>query len=164
METEQIKRKLHGRVADSYHKIHEYKALSDEQKKELKDLGAYRGITLIVGTSTKVLSRDNWQPLNNNFQSSNQTMELMLGLLRMQLSLASKHLHKPQLTRKTLITAIILLSLINKPDARLKRTEKLMDHLEEELLSQIKTQPDTQMQSGLPVLGVSPSTLNLTAS
>ena len=80
---------------------------------------------------------DNWQPLNNNFQSPNQTMEPMLGLCRMQLMLASKHLQKPQLTQKTLITAIIVLSLINKPDARLKRTEKLMDHLEEELLSPI---------------------------
>ena len=33
-----------------------------------------------------------------------------------------------------------------------------MDHLEEELLSQIKIQPDTPMQSGLPELG--PLTFN----
>ena len=44
-------------------------------------------------------------------------------------------------------TTIILPSLINEPDARLKGTEELMDHLEEELFSQIKVQPDTSMQS-----------------
>ena len=55
----------------------------------------------------------------------------------------------PQLTLKTVITAIILPSLANKPDARLKGAVKLMDHLEEESLSQIKIQiktpPDTPM-------------------
>ena len=48
---------------------------------------------------------------------------------------------------KPRITAIILPSLINEADIRLKGTEKVMDHLEEELLSQIKRQPDTSMQS-----------------
>ena len=62
----------------------------------------------------------------------------------------------PQPTLKTVITAIILPSLINDPDARPKGTEKLMDHLEEELLSQIKIQPDTPMQSGLLELALSP--------
>ena len=37
-----------------------------------------------------------------------------------------------------------------------------MDHLEVELLSQIKTQPDTPVQSELPELAVSPSTMNPT--
>ena len=65
----------------------------------------------------------------------------MVGLLRRQPNLVPLHLQIPQPTLKTQITAIIL--LINKPDARLKGTEKLMDHLEEELLSHIKIQPDT---------------------
>ena len=56
----------------------------------------------------------------------------------------------PPPTLKTVITIIILPSLTNEPDARLKGTEKLMDHLEkeleEELLSQITSQPDTPMQ------------------
>ena len=46
----------------------------------------------------------------------------------------------------------------------LQGTEKLMDHLEEELLSQIKIKPDTPMQSGLPELALSPSTVNLTVN
>ena len=56
----------------------------------------------------------------------------------------------PPPTLKTVITIIILPSLTNEPDARLKGTEKLMDHLEkeleEEILSQITSQPDTPMQ------------------
>ena len=36
-----------------------------------------------------------------------------------------------------------------------------MDHLEEEVLSQIKIQQDISMQSGLPELALSPSTVNL---
>ena len=44
-----------------------------------------------------------------------------------------------------------------------------MDHLEEELLeegllSQIKTQPDTPVQSELPELALSPSIMNPTVS
>ena len=39
-ETEQKKRKPQGRVEDRYYTIQEYKALSNEQKKELKDLQA----------------------------------------------------------------------------------------------------------------------------
>ena len=70
----------------------------------------------------------------------------------------------PQQTQKTVITTIILPSLANEPDARLKGTEILMDHLEEELLSQIMIQPDTPMQSGLPLLALSPLTVNLTES
>ena len=62
----------------------------------------------------------------------------------------------PQPTLKTLIATIILPSLIDEPNDRLMGTEKLMDHLEEEFLSQIKIQPDTPMQSGLPELAVSP--------
>ena len=76
----------------------------------------------------------------------------MLGLLRRQSNLAPMHPQIPQPTLKTVTTAIILPSLINKPDARLEGTEKLMDHLEEELLSQIKIQPETSRQSGLPEL------------
>ena len=97
-------------------------------------------------------------------------MGIMLELLRIQPNLAPEHLLMPQPTLKTIITAIILPSLANEPDARLKGTEKLMDHLEEELkeesLSQTKyksnTQPDTPMQSGLPELALSPSIMNLT--
>ena len=88
-------------------------------------------------------------------------MGLMLGLLRMQPSLACLHQHP---TLKILITTIIVPSLVNKPDARLKGTEKLMDHLEEELLSQIKIQPAIPMQSELPELALSPSAVNLTVS
>ena len=60
----------------------------------------------------------------------------------------------PQPTLETLITTIILPSLIEEPDARLKGTEKLLDHLEEESLSQIKIQPDTPKLSGLPELAL----------
>ena len=42
-EIEQKKRKPHGRVEDRYYTIQEYKALSNDQKKELKDLRADRG-------------------------------------------------------------------------------------------------------------------------
>ena len=58
----------------------------------------------------------------------------------------------------------MLPSLVNEPDTRLKGTEKLMDHLEEELLSQIKIQPDKPVQSEFPELSLSPSTENLTVS
>ena len=70
----------------------------------------------------------------------------------------------PQPILKTVIAAIILPSLVNKPDTRLQGTKNLMDHLEEELLSQIKIQPDTPMQSRLPELALSPLTLNPTVS
>ena len=39
-----------------------------------------------------------------------------------------------------------------------------MDHLEEELLSQIKIQPDTPVRSDLPELALSPSIMNPTVS
>ena len=91
-------------------------------------------------------------------------MGLILGLLRRQPNLALLHLQMPQPTLKTVKTAIILPSLINEPDASFKGTEKLMDHLEEELLFQIKIQPDTPMQPGLPELALSPSTVNPTVS
>ena len=42
-EIEQKKGKLHGRVEDRYYTIQEYEGLSNEQKKELKDLRANRG-------------------------------------------------------------------------------------------------------------------------
>ena len=42
-EIEQKKRKLQGRVEDRYYTIQEYKALSNEHKKELMDLRANRG-------------------------------------------------------------------------------------------------------------------------
>ena len=41
-ETEQKKRKPQRRVEDRYYTIQEYKAISNEQKKELKDKHAYR--------------------------------------------------------------------------------------------------------------------------
>ena len=70
----------------------------------------------------------------------------MLEWLQIQPNLAHQHLQMPQPTLKTITTVIILPSLTKKPDTRLKGTEKLMDHLEEELeeklLSQIKPQPD----------------------
>ena len=86
----------------------------------------------------------------------------MLELLRIQPHLAPQHPQIP--TLKAVITIIILPSLANKPDTRLKGTEKLMDHLEEELLSQIKTQPDTPVQSELPELALSPSIMTPTVS
>ena len=76
----------------------------------------------------------------------------MVELVTRQPNLAPQHLQMPQPTLKTVITTSILPSLTNEPDARLKGTEKLRDHLEEELFSQIKTQPDTLMQSGLSEL------------
>ena len=84
----------------------------------------------------------------------------MLELLKMQSHLAPQHPQMPLPTLKTIITIIILPALGNKPDARLKETEKLMDHLEnkEELeegsLSQIKTQPDTPVHLELPELAL----------
>ena len=143
-ETEQKKRKPQGRVQDRYYTIQEYKAVSNEQKNKLKDLRAHRDITLRGESSTRVMSRNNCQHLNNKSQSYSQTMGLMLELLRIQPNLAPQHLQKPQPTLKTVIAAIILPSLTSKPDTRLKGTEKLMDHLEEESLSQIKIQIKTQ--------------------
>ena len=83
-------------------------------------------------------------------------MGLMVELVRRQPNLAPHHLQMPQPTLRTVITTIILPSLINEPE--------LMDHLEEELLSQVKIQPDPPMQSGLPELADSPSTVNPTVS
>ena len=51
-EIEQKKRKPQGRVEDRYYTNQEYKALSNEQKKELKDL---RAKTLRGESSTRVL-------------------------------------------------------------------------------------------------------------
>ena len=86
----------------------------------------------------------------------------------MQPHLAPQHPQMPPPTLKTVIPIIILPSLANKPDAWLKGTEQLMDHLEEELeeelLSQIKTQPDTPMQLELPELALSHSIMNPTVS
>ena len=122
-ETEQKNRKPQRRVDDRYYTIQEYKALSNEQKKELKELQAYGGITLRGGSSTSTLPRDNWQPLNSKSQSYNHTMGLMLELLRRQPKQAPLHLQMHQPTLKTPITAIILPSLVNEPDTRLKGTE-----------------------------------------
>ena len=92
----------------------------------------------------------------------------MLELLKIQHHLAPQHPQTPPPTLKTVITVIILTSLTNKADARLKGTQKLMDHLEEELaeelLSQIKTQPHTLMQLELPELDLSSSIMNPTVS
>ena len=121
-------------------------------------------ITLRGESSTRVLSRDNWQHLNTKSQSYSQTMGPLVELVTRQPNLAPQHLQMPQPTLKTVITTSILPSLTNEPDVRLKGTEKLRDHLEEELFSQIKTQPDTLMQSGLSELALSRSTVNLTVS
>ena len=45
-ETEQKEREPQGRVEDRYYTIQEYNALSNGQKKELKDLQAYSGHNL----------------------------------------------------------------------------------------------------------------------
>ena len=70
----------------------------------------------------------------------------------------------PPPTLKAVITIIILPLLVNEPDTRLKGTEKLMDYLEEELLSETKTQLDTPVKSELPKLALSPSIMNPTVS
>ena len=57
----------------------------------------------------------------------------MLELLKMQTHLAPQHPQMPPPTLKTEITVIMPTSLTIEPDARLKGTEKVMDHLEEEL-------------------------------
>ena len=93
-----------------------------------------------------------------------------MELQRRQPNLAPQYYQMPQSTLKTVITAIILPSIINVPYTRLKGTEKLMDHLEEESLSQIKIKkqikihPDTPMQSGLPELALSSLIVNLAVS
>ena len=83
----------------------------------------------------------------------------MVELLRIQADQVPHQLQMAPPTLKTVTTIIILPSLTNKPDARLKGTEKLRDHreeellrdhLEEELLSQTKTQPEIPVQSELP--------------
>ena len=60
------------------------KALSNEQNKELKDT------TLKEENSTRVLKRDNLQPLNNNSQSYSPTKRPMVGLLRIQAHLVQQ--------------------------------------------------------------------------
>ena len=59
-------------------------------------------------------------------------MGLLLELPRRQPNLTSQHLQMPQPTLKTAVTAIILPSHANEPDARMKGTKKLMDHIKEE--------------------------------
>ena len=54
-EIEQKKRRPQGKVEGRYYTIQEYKALSNEQKKELKDLRANRDTTLRGENSTRVL-------------------------------------------------------------------------------------------------------------
>ena len=109
-ETEQKEREPQGRVEDRYYTIQEYKALSNEQKKELKDLQAYSGHNL-------------------------NKREVQQGFCQGTAG-------SPWTTR----------------------TEKLLDHLEVELLPQIIIQPDTPIVSGLPEFALSPSTVNLTVS
>ena len=90
-----------------------------------------------------------------------------MELVRRQPNLAPQHLQMPQPTLNTVTTIIILPSHANGPDTRLKGAEKLMDHLgeeEEELLSQIKTQPDTPVQSELPELALLPTIISPTVS
>ena len=72
--------------------------------------------------------------LNNKSQSYTQIKGLRLEFPRIQSHLALQH---PQLPPPTLKKSVIILpSLANKHDSRLKGTEKVSDHLEEELLSQ----------------------------
>ena len=59
-----------------------------------------------------------------------QSEALMLELVRSQPNLEPQHLEMPQPALKTVITTIILQLLTNEFDARLKGTEKLLDHLE----------------------------------
>ena len=147
-----------------YYTIQEYKALSNEKKKELNDLHAYRGHSPNRRKFTKGSVKEQLAALEQDVSVLQSNHGTYAGTALKATKLAPQHLQMPQPTLKTLISAIILPSLINKPDARLKGTEKLMDYLEEEILSQIKIQPDTPMQSGLPELALSPSTVNLTVS
>ena len=88
----------------------------------------------------------------------------MLELPRTQPHLAPLHPQIPPLTLKVVITIIILPLLANKPDARLKGTEKLRDHPEDGFHSQTKTPLETPVQSEPPELAVSPSIMNRTVS
>ena len=88
----------------------------------------------------------------------------MLELPRIHIPSGIPASTSPPPTLKAVITIIILPSLANKPDASVKGTEKLRDHLEERLHSQIKTQPDTPVWSELPELALSPSIMNPTVS
>ena len=84
----------------------------------------------------------------------------MVELLRIQAHLVPYQLQMAPPTLKTATTIIILPSLTNMPDTRLKGTENLRDYLEEELHSQTKTQPEIPEQSELPELALSPSIVN----
>ena len=86
------------------------------------------------------------------------------GVAQNIIPLAPQHAQMPPPTLKAVITIISLPSLTNEPDARLKGTEKLMDHQQEELLSQVKNQPDTPVQPELPELALSHSIMNQTMS
>ena len=163
-EIEQKKRKPQGRVEDKYYTIQEYKALSNEQKKELKDLRANRGHDAKRRKFNKGSVKGQLQRLNNNSQSYSPTKGPMVELLRIQAHLVPHQLQMAPPPLKTVTTIIILPSLANKPDARLKGTDTLRDHLEEELLSQTKTQPEVPVQSELPQLALSPSIMNPTVS
>ena len=147
-------------------------ALSNEQKKELKDMRSHRGHNPKRRKFNKGSVKRQLAALEQQLSFLQSTIGQMLELLRIQPNLAPQHLLMHQHTLKTIITAIILPSPTNEPDDRMKGTEKLMDHLEEELeeesLSQIKiqikTQPYTPMQLELLELSLSPSTANPTVS
>ena len=88
----------------------------------------------------------------------------MLEFLRIQHHQAPQHPQISPPTLKAVLTVIILPSLTNRLDARLKGTENFMDHLEEELLSETKIQPDTPVQSELPEMALTTSIMNPTVS
>ena len=160
-ETEQRRRKAQGRVEDRNYTVQEYKALSNDRRK-IEQLASPQG----------------HNPKRRKFNKG--SVKGQLAALEQQVSvLQSNHVTNAGTAQKAIQSGTpahanastnsensnnhnILRSLVNKPDARLKGTKKLMDHLEEESLSHIKIQLD--MQSGLPELALSPSAVNPTVS
>ena len=153
-EIEPKKRKAQGRVEDRYYTIQEYKALSNEQKKELKDLRANRG----------------HNPKRKKFNKG--SVKGQLAALEQQLSaLQSNQGHNggaaqnttpsgtppttngPTNSEHSTNSTIILPSLANDPDTRLKGTEPLRDQ-----------QKLPSLQSEPPKLALSPSIMNQTVS
>ena len=161
-EIEQKKRKPQGRVDDSYYTVQEYKAISNEQKKELKDLAANRGHNPQRRKFNKGSVKGQLAALEHQLSVLQSNQGPMLELLRIQSHLAPQHPQMPPPTLKEVTIVIFLPSLANEPDARLKGTEKLMDLRKEELLSQTKTQPDTPVQSELSELALLTSIMNPT--
>ena len=113
-EIEQKKRKPHGRVEDRY-TIQEYKALSNEQKKELKDLRVNRGHNPKRRKFNKGSVKGQLAALDNKSQLQSHE-GTNAGVAQNTTPSGTQHPQMPPPALKVVITIIILPSLTNEPE------------------------------------------------